>query len=233
MRIIDKNYDYYDYLQDREDKIVFDRRGSFILTKEDFLYNIDWCLFNDSQKHVFLLLQCGAQRWLILATITKFGRTSLYQSVKPLDYKLEVIRSWKNYNQPRALLTLDAIAFDNYWKYELTERGDFEENAREHAAYLEADIDHGEYRVLRTLSTSVTYTTIKGNNVRTEHDIPILSACGIPEIIEATEMYNAIDEHFSLEKSDSESTVAEGTTNKDKIVNHGFDTKTSFRGKNK
>ena len=34
MRIIDKNHDFYDYLQDPTDNtIVFDRRGSFLLEK--------------------------------------------------------------------------------------------------------------------------------------------------------------------------------------------------------
>ena len=36
MRIIDKQHDFYDYLQDPTDRIVFDRRGSFLLTKELF-----------------------------------------------------------------------------------------------------------------------------------------------------------------------------------------------------
>ncbi|MCR4616974.1 MAG: hypothetical protein K5669_02170 [Lachnospiraceae bacterium] len=36
MRIIDKQRDFYDYLQDSSDRIVFDRRGSFLLTKEIF-----------------------------------------------------------------------------------------------------------------------------------------------------------------------------------------------------
>ena len=34
MRIIDKNTDYYDYLQNSDDPIVFDRRGSYLLTKD-------------------------------------------------------------------------------------------------------------------------------------------------------------------------------------------------------
>ena len=35
MKIIDNQYDYYDYLQSYTDPIVFDRRGSFLLTRED------------------------------------------------------------------------------------------------------------------------------------------------------------------------------------------------------
>jgi len=31
MRIIDKNTDFYDYLNNSEDRLVFDRRGSHII----------------------------------------------------------------------------------------------------------------------------------------------------------------------------------------------------------
>ena len=34
MRIIDNKHDFYDYLQDPTDTVVFDRRNSFLLTKE-------------------------------------------------------------------------------------------------------------------------------------------------------------------------------------------------------
>ena len=73
----------------------------------------------------------------------------------------------------------------------------------------------------------------KGNIKETEITYPILKACGISNLIEPDVMYHAIDEYFSLMKQTSETTVAQGTTNEDKIVNHGFDKKTSFRGKNK
>ena len=62
---------------------------------------------------------------------------------------------------------------------------------------------------------------------------PILKACGISEVISAEEIFNAIEEHFSLLKTESEKTEPVDATNDDKIVMHGFDTKISFRGKEK
>jgi hypothetical protein len=43
------------------------------------------------------------------------------------------------------------------------------------------------------------------------------------------EVYQAFDEYFSLEKTASEKIEADGTTDKDRILNHGFDDKVSFR----
>ena len=37
MKIIDKNKDYYDYLQQYDDTLVYDRRGSYPLTKFDVI----------------------------------------------------------------------------------------------------------------------------------------------------------------------------------------------------
>ena len=71
MRIIDKNHDFYDYLQSPTDnRLVFDRRRSFQLTKERI-----WCAirskcglyrWNKTDEHTYLLLQCGAHFWLFV-----------------------------------------------------------------------------------------------------------------------------------------------------------------------
>jgi hypothetical protein len=46
------------------------------------------------------------------------------------------------------------------------------------------------------------------------------------------DIYNAFEEYFSLERTSTERTESVGLTDKEKITNHGFDTKISFRGKN-
>jgi hypothetical protein len=46
------------------------------------------------------------------------------------------------------------------------------------------------------------------------------------------DVFCSIEEHFSREKTAAERTEPLGATNNDKIIMHGFDTKTSFRGKN-
>ena len=62
---------------------------------------------------------------------------------------------------------------------------------------------------------------------------PILTACGIKDLITPEDIFMAIEEHFSLLKTESERIDPIGATNNDKIEMHGFDTKTSFRGKQK
>ncbi len=49
--------------------------------------------------------------------------------------------------------------------------------------------------------------------------------------INPLDIYLAFDEYFSLEKQAQERTESVGITDKERIENHGFDVKTSFRGK--
>ena len=53
MRIIDSQYDYYDYLQNYTDPIVFDRRGSHVLTKEEVCKELSF--YHDRDNYLFLL----------------------------------------------------------------------------------------------------------------------------------------------------------------------------------
>ena len=110
MRIIDKNNDYYDYLQDSTDTIVFDRRGSYELTRDRICSTLDMVRYYRASKYRFLLLQCGATYWLILATIT--DRSGIYT---PSACTFELLKTWKNYNKQRHVIQLDLITFNNMY----------------------------------------------------------------------------------------------------------------------
>ena len=99
------------------------------------------------------------------------------------------------------------------------------------ASDIKNAIIHGDYKVEQSMGTYTKVTSCKGRDITEKLHIPILKACGIGSIIDPLEMFCAIEEHFSLEKTASERTDAIGSTNDDKITMHGFDTKTSFRGK--
>lgn len=225
MRIIDKNTDYYDYLQDREDTLVFDRRGSFLLTKPLFCEGLrsGW-YWRDSMKYRPVLLQCGATYWLIVAEVTQCDKYA-----KPTDYTLSLLATWKNYDKPRTIIHINLLHFTDYrvWDYHYES---FDEIVAD-TETLKSAIDHNNVKMLTEIHKTTKTTDHKGSYIWEAQIYPILTACGISNLIPAEDIYNALDEHFALNKSDAESTVAEGTTNKDKIVNHGFDTKTSFRGK--
>ena len=73
------------------------------------------------------------------------------------------------------------------------------------------------------------YTIYNGNEKIKKH-IPLLKAT-LSQLLDAHEVFMAFEEYFSLEKSSSERREPLGSTNNDKIESHGFDLKTSFRGK--
>lgn len=58
-------------------------------------------------------------------------------------------------------------------------------------------------------------------------DIYILRESGIPSIISAEDIYNAFDEYLSSLKNDRN--VEINLTDEQRIENHGFDKRTSFR----
>ena len=230
MKIIDKNYDYYDYLQTSDDNIVFDRRNSFNLTKERVIDRIDVIRWDKNSKYRFILMQCGAVYWLFLLTITETTETP-YQGKRISDYSLELLTTWKNYNKPRKIIDINFISFHNSHIFYDHNLKDFSiDKIKSRVNDLKNSIDTNDYKEERSLSIS--YISVKEWK-DTKKDIPLLKACGIAQLVESVDIFYAIEEHFSLEKSESERTEAAGTTNNDKITMHGFDTKTSFRGKNK
>lgn len=237
MRIIDKNSDYYDYLQyiNPDDTFTFDRSDSYELTKEVLCSHMQLHRRGWVDKHraktnpyKFLLLQIGSTFWLFLLNITKVSGTDWAE-----DYEIELLKSWKNYDKPRKLIELSLISFG--WKYHLKELYGFffddydrDEVIKSLDTLIQA-IDTNDYDLDKVIENHTIYI---GTNYdkKEERHIPLFKSSGIATAVPPEDIYNALDEYFSMEKTASESTVAEGTTNNDKIVNHGFDTKVSFRG---
>ena len=226
MRIIDKQHDFYDYLQDPTDTIVFDRRGSFILTKEMILDKLtDRCRVISYRCHYvrnpkrYLILQCGATYWHICLTLNDDDN----------DYTLELIDKWKDYNKPRVLIEL----YTYHYNYSHFISKDFNNNF---SNKFNDTISKGYFDKDKVISHNVKITdnnNVKGGWIKEIQTIPILTACGIANIIDPVDVFTAIEEHFSLLKTEAERTEPLGASNDDKITMHGFDTKTSFRGKNK
>lgn len=230
MRIIDKNTDYYDYLQNvyRDNSITFDRTDSFVLTKDIMCEHLSRGLLKQIQ---FALLQICNNFWLFLIEVTDFDVIGGYE--KPINYTIELLASWKNYDKPRTLIDLKPISFDydvsylmrnynykeRYWVYDKSK-------IYERIPTLIQAIDTGNYNA----GWSVKHTVITGNSKTVKH-IPLLKASGIAGCVDPLDIYLSFEEYFSLEKSSSERTASKGITDKEKIENHGFDTKISFRGK--
>lgn len=228
MRIIDKNSDFYDYLQDKSDTIVFDRRGSKILDKRDIGNHFDLINGKEDDKYRFILLQCGATYWLLLATVTD---RDLWCAN---DYKLELLATWKNHFKPRVVIKMDILYFNcNYilngpnvyvgsYSYD---------KIKQNVNTLKKMINTNDYKVSYNITDSMSKDYNLATRTRsTKFCPPILKNTGIPSVISAQEIFSALEEHFSLLKTEAERTEAIGVTNDDKITMHGFDVKTSFRG---
>lgn len=238
MRIIDKNTDYYDYLQNSDDPIVFDRRGSYLLTKDrlcnvltsaydNTIYTRDRNIY-EKHRYKYVLLQCGATFWLILlydVSYTDYGR--------PTEYKMELLSTWKDYSKSRDVLKLTEISFMYKTLVRQKKKETYYEFIKSNVPRMVAAIQLNNLSNAYNLNGHRVDKSCKNTWIREIRTIPILTACGIAEIIDPVSMFTAIEEHFSLLKTESERIDPIGATNNDKIEMHGFDTKTSFRGKQK
>ncbi len=203
MRILDKNKDFYDYLQDYESDIVFDRRGSHILINEEL--NI-WSLYYRYKSEFtdkYFLLQIGYTNWLILAKATKIGDSGNgYFTVE--DYSLELVEMWKDYNKS-VDFKFGEISSKFSIEYLYSKKW-------EHKKFID-DVKLGNFEYKNNLA---------------EKSPIVLSKTKLPSILNAQDVYLAIEEWLSHKKDD---VAHDSMTDKEKIVSHGFDTKVSFRGK--
>ena len=204
MRIIDKNKDFYDYFQDYDSDIVFDRRGSRILSNEEL--NI-WSLYNRYKSEFtekYFLLQIGYTNWLILAKPTNIDKDTYgYFTVE--DFSLELVEMWKDYDKS---VDFKFGEIKTHYTLEYLTSKKFN-----HKTALIDDIKLGNFEY---------------KNNFTEKSPIILNKTKLPSILNAQDVYLAIEEWLSHKKDDI---VHDSMTDKEKIISHGFDTKESFRGK--
>lgn len=224
MRIIDKNKDFYDYMQGIlvDNKFTFDRRGSIPLSKAEFAelfrYKYRESVFYDYDDELhhpkYIMLQAGNYFWLFtLQETVQDPRTR-----DCLDFDLQFITSWKNYDAPRVKLQLSYVGLTartvyGTWYYSRKEKPNYDDP-----------------KTIKRIVDSIISGETKTDPVCRE-GTPILMNTKIPSCINAQDIYLALEEYFSLEKTESERVESIGLIDKEKIVNRGFDVKTSFRGK--
>lgn len=233
MRIIDKNTDFYDYLQNiyRDTSVTFDRTDSFILTKEMFCDELRYGrrYVDRSDPYRYILLQVGNTFWLFLVTITEYNS---WDEAK--KYDIELITTWKNYNKPRCLINLDIIHLGWGLRYQIdyafrkSKGATFSQKLQESVPKLIQAVDQNEYDLVHRINKHLIYCD---DGRKLEKHIPLLIACGIGNCIDPLDIFLSFEEYFSLEKQSQERTESVGITDVEKVENHGFDKKTSFRGK--
>lgn len=241
MRIIDNKTDFYDFYQNiyRDDSITFDRTDSFMLTKDVICQKLRYNFtkkFNASDN-VFALLQVCNTFWLFMISVTE---TSDYGDV--VDFNIKLLHAWSNYNKEYCLIKFKAIKF-NYkvfyaisdWNRKSCKHRLNEDKLNSKINILVDAIDRNNY----TENCNFDSYAIKTNDnksweyekqYKTKH-IPILIASGFANFIDPLDMYLSIEQYFSFEKQSTERTESIGLTDREKIENHGFDVRKSFRGK--
>ena len=228
MRIIDKNHDFYDYLQSHDDTIVFDRRNSFMLTREIFCESL-MPKYHRHSKYRYVLMQTGAHYWLILVSILRFQDI---ENWVPVDYDLTLLSEWEDYSKPLKCLELNVIDIKytkGLWDYK--ERDYTYGRILGNVQYIVDAVRAGSYTISKCVSEYKVCRFNKSEKVEEVKTIPILSACGVQSFVDPQVLFCAIEEYFSTQKTLAETTEPKGASNEDKITMHGFDTKTSFRGK--
>lgn len=234
MRIIDKNTDFYDYLQNiyYDKSVTFDRTDSFVLTKEEVcnaLYSTEQYGRNEENGRLVLLQVCNTF-WIFLVEITSRDKNSN----KPEAYTVELLHKWKNYNKERKLLGLDLIDF-GYREYHLMNDYILKENrgwvfnrekTKKNVDRFIMFLNNGDFRVRKSFNN---HTIYRGDDVTVEKHIPLLKASGLASEIDPLDIFTSLEEYFSLEKQSKERTESIDITDKEKAENHGFDSKASFR----
>ena len=220
MKILDSNKDFYDFYQNiyRDDTYTFDRRDSFNLSRKDFASHFyyeqsryKW--FLDRGKNQCVLLQVCNNFWLFKVTIDKTDSMG-----KCIDYSISLIAQWKDYSVQTKLIELSHIRF---------------------ILYSEEEISKNYELLIRTKDYEVKYVWNKSIVSRShgigwdhiEKHIPILKDIGIAGLVDPLDIYLALEEYFARKVTESERVESIGLTDNEKIENHGFDTKISFRGK--
>lgn len=227
MRIIDKNKDFYDYFQDiyRDTSLTFDRTDSFLLTKGYLMsrLNVHYIRSFSNKEDIYsvnyLLLQVCNAFWLFA-----IQPTEVYEYYKVKDCDIHLLNTWKDYTKPRCLIKLEII--DPNHPFRLF----YEKDEKKQLEILMQEILTNNYTVKNNYCCHKSYRQNKSDWIEEVKHIPLLKASGLSTYIEPLDIYLAFEEYFSLKKTTSERRESTGLTDKEKIENHGFDKKISFRG---
>ncbi len=205
MLIVDKNTDYYDHyshIYGVDKQIVFDRRGSTLLTS-DVLLTARYNTYLELQQ--FFLLEVGYKQHLIEVSNIKTKQSKQlgfgYPTVEKYDVKLlKTFDEQKHlFEKELSLLRIQDIRPFSFY-YKKKNINNFIEGIR-----------LPDIRIYDKTLTS----------------LPILRDTFITKIIDAESIWKDLNVFISSQKNDKNIDIV--NSDKDKIVNHGFDTVTSFR----
>ena len=204
MQILDKNKDFYDFYQN----IYIDKTYTFDRRKSVYFHKEDWndIFFNSERDYIYYVLQVGYSRYLY--KITYLGISTGW--IIHLDnYKVELVKYWKNYDnlvdfEFGIAEKLESYGYKNY-----------------HPSYEKQSIDS-------LYNTELKKAYLYASRLK-DRSYPILYESGIASCTDSHQLYMDIEEWLSAQKERELRTESKDITDKQKIVNHGFDARESFR----
>ena len=204
MQILDKNKDFYDFYQN----IYIDKTYTFDRRKSVYFHKEEWndIFFNSARDYIYYVLQVGYSRYLYKIT---YIDVSTGWIIHLDNYKVELVKYWKNYD--------NLVDFEFGIEEELESYG----YKNYHPSYEKQNIDSLYNTELK--KTYLYASRLKGRSY------PILYESGIASCTDSHQLYMDIEEWLSAQKEKELRTESKDITDKQKIVNHGFDTRESFR----
>lgn len=222
MKIKSRFKDYYDYVAHAygggDERVTYVReplKDEQLEILTDSRVDIDCPRLSETKAHVKYLVVNGLV-YVLLATITEEGLTGPYklftqENFKDLLPQLTVRYRWAPYNSdPKT---------PEYWTR-------FFASESNTALALSKFIQQPVF-----LINSIGYDyKLKKNRIVIDKNIPVLSEYGIPHHIQPEQLYQDIAYFVSNKMvSSPDLEVHDNMTDKEKIVQHGFDLKQSFR----
>lgn len=223
MQIIDKLKDYYDYYQNIyiDKTLTFDRRGSYYLSDQLMLNYFKDRWDKKVFKQMYWLLQAGYDNWLIKAYDPVYTEGNWPLGITIEDCKTKLVRHWKNYDHCNLLkLTVPTRkGYDEVWDYALY--------GPCHGSYNEEKVtDELVNDINRNNCDFLNFRDWYNRNAVDAGHYPILGGTRIPSLVDAFDLYQAIETYFSHQKDEK---VTDNQTDIEKVVSHGFDKRSSFR----
>ena len=212
MKILDRNKDYYDYLQGvygTDNQVIFDRQKSVVLDVNcwDKIFDREYTppkryssWLDDNNE--FLILECGFTQYLLHLELLQNNTWNL--SLK------RIFRDNKHYkDEPLSIYFVRLPYTTWYWQYQSLSEYPFE-----------------KMNYANDLEENCTY--LKRGYVQKYVDInlPILKNTGIPALIPAEDIWRDLYNYLLYKK---EPQIVENRTDRQKLEGKGFDKTTSFR----
>jgi len=207
MYIIDKNKDYYDFystLYGIDKTITYDRRGSTILNNNAFVNKISDKNYYGGEQ--FVLLEVGYYQYLFHYYDFTYQQNPNYEykSFIVKNYKIKLIKIFnENKHLFNSEISIVTCNLENGGMFYYRKYGD---------------------KYIKNLSDIHTHEEKYGGTYISN---PILADTDIPKFIDGLNIWKNLSMYISSKYNDKTILIVNSDT--DKIINHGFDKKSSFR----